>query len=557
MSDASKESPAPSFLDARKGTKGERSRPGRAPKDGPALRAVPPSRAPKGNAPRIAAVPSAGPAVAPVVPVPSAVPPAGSRHESMPPEPGPVRPLPPRPGSGAAGQPGAPALAMTLAAVPGPAAAGPAAGRPAALGGAAGTTQPGAPRGPVLVPPPSAPPSAPPVPPAGAPSGPAPARGPGEGPAVGATARPARVRGRHVLLVLSFLVLVAAPIGVTAWYLWTRAVDQYASTVGFSVRREEGGSAMDLLGGITAITGSSSSDTDILYEFLRSQELVARLDAELDLRAIWSKPEDDPVFALDPDGTIEDLVAYWHRMVRIGYDSNSGLIEIRALAFDPADATRITQALFDRSAEMINELSAVAREDSISYARQELAESVERLKQARQILTAFRNRNQIVDPTLDLQSQAGLIGTLQGQLAEAMIEVDLLRETTSASDPRVAQAERRVSVIEGRIAEERRKLGLGTDTEGEAYAELIAEYESLAVEHDFAQRSYVAALAAFDSALAEARRKTRYLAAHILPTTAESARFPRRWMLLGLTALFLSLAWAIGALVAYSLKDRR
>lgn len=545
MSDASEESPVPSLLDARKGRKEERMRLGGASRQsagtGAALRALSGTGGAGsagsigGQTPPIRAVPTASLSTGPTGPAP--------RGESAPPLP--ARPLPPRPV-------GRPALVTGGA------------GASAAPAGAS-ATQPAAPErpGPALSPAPSpaaSPPRAPAGSPGAAPRPPAaPASPPASAPAaaVGPTARPAGIRGRHILLMLSFLLFVMAPLAVTGWYLWARAADQYASTVGFSVRREEGGTAMDILGGITAITGSSSSDTDILYEFLRSQELVARLDAELDLRAIWSKPQDDPVFALDPEGTIEDLVAYWNRMVQIGYDSNSGLIEIRALAFDPADATRITRALFDRSAEMINELSAVAREDAIAYARQELADSVERLKEARQALTAFRNRNQIVDPTLDLQSQAGLIGTLQGQLAEALIEVDLLRETTSASDPRIAQAERRVAVIEERIAEERRKLGLGTDTEGEAYAELIAEYESLAVEHDFAQRSYVAALAAYDAALAEARRKTRYLAAHILPTTAESARFPRRWMLFGLTGLFLFMAWSIGALVAYSLKDRR
>ena len=55
------------------------------------------------------------------------------------------------------------------------------------------------------------------------------------------------------------------PALVTAFYLWTRAADQYASDVAFSVRTEEKGSAIELLGGITELSGSSSSDTDILY----------------------------------------------------------------------------------------------------------------------------------------------------------------------------------------------------------------------------------------------------------------------------------------------------
>jgi capsular polysaccharide transport system permease protein len=376
-------------------------------------------------------------------------------------------------------------------------------------------------------------------------------------------ARPARMRRRHWLALLSFLLCVGGPTGITAWYLWTHAADQYASTVGFSVRREEGGSALELLGGITALSGSSSSDTDILYEFLHSQKLVADMDAALDLRSIWSLPgqswqDGDPWFSFAPEGTIEDLVAYWKRMVQISYDSGSGLIEVRVLAFRAEDATRIAQAILDRSSVTINELNAIAREDGIRHAREELDVSVERLRTARAAVTQFRNEHQLVDPTIDLQTQAGLIGTLQGQLAEALIDVDLLRDTTSENDPRLVQALRRVEVIEERIAEERAKMGVGSGAEeGNAFAEIVGDYERLQVDREFAQQAYVASLAAYDGAQAEARRQSRYLAAHILPTTAESARFPDRTLLTGMVGLFSFLAWAILLLMVYSFRDRR
>ena len=46
----------------------------------------------------------------------------------------------------------------------------------------------------------------------------------------------------------------------------------------------------------------------------------------------------------------------------------------------------------------------------------------------------------------------GLLNSLQAQLAETLIELDLLGEIASDSDPRVAQAKRKIVVIEKRIA---------------------------------------------------------------------------------------------------------
>lgn len=372
-------------------------------------------------------------------------------------------------------------------------------------------------------------------------------------------AGPARRRGRHVAVLASFLIWVLLPAAATAWYLYERAADQYASKVGFSVRKEEIGSAIELLGGITNLGGASSSkDTDILYEFIQSQKLVSDIDRDIDLRQIWSKPEGDPIFSFDPEAPIEDLVDYWNRMVRISYDQGAGLIEVEARAFDAGDATAIAEAVFIKSSEMINDLSAIAREDAIRYAREELTTAVERLKTAREAVTRFRNKHQLVDPELDLQSQTGLIGNLQGQLAEALIEVDLLSETARAGDPRLEQARRRVEVIKERIAAERRKLGIGEQSgSADVFADLVGEYERLVVDREFAERSYTAALASYDTALAEARRKSRYLAAYMKPTTAQSPEYPKRFLVLALVTLFLFLSWSIVTLVTYALKDRR
>lgn len=370
-------------------------------------------------------------------------------------------------------------------------------------------------------------------------------------------ASPAFMRLRHWLLLLSFLVTVAAPSVLAGFYLYTYAADQYASKVGFAVRNEESSTALELFGNISNLSGSSSSDTDILYKFIQGQELVAAVDAEVDLRAVYSKPELDWVFRLEPDAPIEDLVEYWARMVRIIYDPGTGLIELEVRAFDAEDARSIAQVIFDLSNAMINDLSAVAQEDLTRYARDELDEAVERLKTARQDLTLFRNATQIVDPSADIQGQMGLLNSLQSQLADTLIELDLLSETILATDPRLDAANLRVEVIKKRIAEERRNLGVIDGSDRGAFADLVGQFESLQVDLTFAEEAYLASLTAYDNAVAEARRQSRYLAAYLSPTLAETPQYPQREIILILLALMLLGSWSIAVLVYYSLRDRR
>jgi capsular polysaccharide transport system permease protein len=398
---------------------------------------------------------------------------------------------------------------------------------------------------------------APPAPAKAQPAAPAAAPPPGAQ-RVRPPVRQALIRLRHRLVLYSFVLCVLIPPLFAAAYLWGFAADQYNSKVGFSVRLEETNSPLSILGGLTGISGSSSSDTDILFEFIQSQRLVADMDEQLNLHRIWSKPSGDPIFALRPDASLEQLVDYWNDMVHLSRGKSPGLLEVEVRAFDPQDAQDIATTLFTRSTDMINQLSAIAREDAIRYAREDLDTAQERLKAARAAVTRFRNLNQIVNPEQDIQSQAGLLANLRNQQAAALIEIDLLRETAKPGDPRLTQIERRLQVIENRIAAERDKFGLGADgDDNTAYANLVGEYERLVADREFAERAYVTALASYDGALAESRRKSRYLAAYMQPTIAETPVYPRRLTLLTMLSLFLFLSWSIAVLIYYSVKDRR
>tara|TARA_R110002051_G_scaffold324317_1_gene421059 strand:+ start:835 stop:2184 length:1350 start_codon:yes stop_codon:yes gene_type:complete len=375
-------------------------------------------------------------------------------------------------------------------------------------------------------------------------------------------ASPAKMKTRHYGMLISFFLMIIGPAAISAYYLYARAADQYASTVGFTVRSEDISSSIDLLSGLGgSLTGGGGStrDTDILYEFMRSPDLVRKVDDKLDLHNLYSRFRDtDPIFSFDPDGTIEDLTQYWQRMVRVSYDTSAKLLELRVLAFDPDEAKAIADSIIDESTQMINGLTDIARADATRYASEDLDVAVERLKKAREALTAFRLANQIVDVEADIQGQMGLLNTLQAQQAEALIELDLLADSVREGDPRLDQAQRRLAVINSRVEEERRKFGAGGIGPGGAdYATTISEFERLTVDREFAEMAYAAALSSFDAAKAEASRQSRYLAAYAKPTRAEKPEYPQRETILAIVLLFSFLIWVVSSLIYYSLRERR
>lgn len=399
------------------------------------------------------------------------------------------------------------------------------------------------------------------------PGGPKPGAKPGPGgnkpggpaapkPPVLPAATPATMQKRHYGMLISFVIVVILPVLVSAWYLYARAADQYASFVGFSVRSESAPGASELLGGLgslVGVTANSTTDADILFKFIQSRDLVERVNNRMNLREIWSKAPDDPVFRFRGNETLEDMSSEWDRKVRVHYDS--GMIDLRILAFEPRDAQAIAEAIMLEGGALINELNDIAREDALRYAREELERAETRLRAARADMTEFRNRYQLVDPAADVQGQVGVVSSLQQQLAEQLVSLGLLRANAQPEDPRISQTELRIDVIREQIDAERQKFG---SMNGEiALSDLVGQFETLAVDRQFAETTYTAALASYEGARAEAVRQSRYLAPYIRPTLAQDAEFPQRENLLAMIAGFILLLWIIGTLVFYSLRDRR
>lgn len=377
-------------------------------------------------------------------------------------------------------------------------------------------------------------------------------------------ARPV-ARGRHRRLIQSFFAFVVVPALLVVAYMALVAQDRYASSIGFSVRNgSNDASAASLLGGLASVTGSSvSGDADILNQYVRSQQMVQAVDAKLDLRKIYSTHWWlDPVFSLWPDATIEDLTQYWSRVVQVSYDQTSGLMQIEVNAFSPEDARNISAEILVQSQILVNSINDTAHRDAIRYAQEELSVAEDRLKKARGALTDFRTRTRIVDIQADIQTKMSVQAELQRELSQEQVRMKDLVASTKPGDPRIAQSQRRIDALNARLDAQRDDLaqagvpqlsdsGSGSD----GYPEAIAQYEALQTDQEFAQKTYVAALAALDAARIAAIQQNRYLATFITPTLAQKAEYPQRIQICALAALFLFLIWGIAAMIYYSVRE--
>lgn len=372
-------------------------------------------------------------------------------------------------------------------------------------------------------------------------------------------APPARPRGRHWAALLAFLVLVAMPVGGAAYYLWALAGDRYASRTAFSIRSNETTAPLEIFGTITQLGGSSAvMDGEILYDFIRSQQMLDAVRTSVDLKRIYNRQPQDLLFALPLDRPVEDLLDQWELMTSVAIDGATGILSVETRAFAAQDARAIARAVLAASTELVNDISEAAREDAVRYAALELEEAETRLRTIRTRLRAFRDIEQEVDPTANAQAALSLVAVLEEDRARTQVQLDQLTAVLDANAPRAQALSRRIAILDARIDAERTRLGTGSEnTDDRALADIVGDFEELVVDREFAEQAYTLALATLEQAQAEARRQNRYLAVHIQPTLAETADYPDRPVWLASILGFCLAIWAIAMLITANIRERR
>jgi len=364
---------------------------------------------------------------------------------------------------------------------------------------------------------------------------------------------------RRVLLWLSFLLCVVLPIGAASYYYASIATDRFAARAGFSIRGIDAGAGIDGIGALTGLasTGSTTSDSYIVLSYLGSRELLESVDAKLDLRGVYAGQNIDYISRLNNDVLIEDFLEYWNKKIDTQFDPTSGIIEFEVQSFDAEHAQQIADSVLSLTQTLVNELSANARSDALRFAREEVVLQEGRLRQALAKIRDFRSSEQSVDPSASAALEIELIASLQSRLIDVNARISALRQSLDENAPSLVGLQRNADALAAQIVERRNAIGneLLAESGSSAVTQQLALYEELEVERSLAQQAYASALVSLEQARRDADRQQRYLAIHLRPQVAESAKYPRSFVNILIISFACFAAWGITTLMTYSVRD--
>ena len=358
------------------------------------------------------------------------------------------------------------------------------------------------------------------------------------------------VRGRPL-----FFMIVVIPMIVLALYYGLVSSDRYVSQADFTIKENVDSSMSSSLGGLISIARPPViQDILMLQTFIESSDMLDLLDSELGLRAHYQDPSIDFFSRLETDASREDQLEYYQKHISLVLDEASSVMRIEMQGFDREYAHTALRTLMTNGESFINEVGHRLAEAQLAFVQEQLELVQEALRNAKNKLLAFQDRNRLLSPEQQGQSMVSILDTLQAELVREKTNLKQLLSYQQKSAPQVVASMERIDALTRQIEDETTKLvGDGSSN----LNELLAEYTNLQLELEFAKDAYASTLVALEQSRAEATKKLKHLVVVSAPNLPDEALYPRKAYILVTTLFVLLLLYGIVRMVFASIQEHQ
>ncbi len=328
-------------------------------------------------------------------------------------------------------------------------------------------------------------------------------------------------------------IFVLLPTLLATLYFALFAADRFASEARFVVRMPGATSTNAAVASLMQSAGVTQGVDEalIIRDYLESRDAMTYLEKHAGLREAAAHKSADFLWRYPnffTSNTQEGLFWHYERLLSVALDTTTGVTTLRMQAFSPQEAQRLTTHLLDAAEDLVNRLNARARNDAIAFAEAEVDRMRARAVEALSKLTAFREREALIDPSHATLAILEAIGRLSQEVAQVNVQIREL-QSGSPAGPQIGALRTRQAALEAQIAAERHRLA----GDSASIAPRIAEYEQLMLEREFAERALMAALTAVEMARIEAQRQHVYVERVAAPSLPDHPTYPLRlvWIL--------------------------
>ncbi|WP_439098032.1 capsule biosynthesis protein [Campylobacter devanensis] len=354
----------------------------------------------------------------------------------------------------------------------------------------------------------------------------------------------------------SFKTVIYIMIVVIFYYTFI-AADRYVSNVSLSVKSTDGGSPISLSGieSLVGVASSSTEDIKLLQEYIKSFDMLQKLDEKINLRSLYEKQKLDLFFRIYSSTSKESYLKYYRDRIHILFDDATGLLNVAVEGFSPEDARNISAAILEECERFINEISHNIAREQLRFAQGELESAKQKYKDAKNELLAFQNEYGVFDPQSLAKTKAGFITEIELQISKKETELNTMRSYLNDNAPEIAALKAELRAHKEQLEKERRKVA--SNTSQDKLNDVVAQFEALYLNLSFAEDVYKTAITAVETTRIEIGRKAKQVVVIQSPYVPDSAAYPNKMYNIITIFVILTLIFGVVRLVRAIIDEHR
>lgn len=347
---------------------------------------------------------------------------------------------------------------------------------------------------------------------------------------------------------------VVACFAIAVIYFGFIASDRYVSRAELVVKQADQikmlPDALSMLG----LGGSNHEDVLIIQDYLKSADLLNKLDKELDLKAHYQSHKVDYFSRLPDNVSREEFLKYYREHLTLRMDDISGMLTIELQAFDPTYGQKVVGVMLKESEGFINKLGHQVALEQLAFVEKEVDHAYQRLQAEKAKVLEFQNTHHLISPESTSTARMGVVSQIEGQLAQQQAQLKQLQSYMKATAPAVVSVQARVDALTEQLAQEQSRL---TGADKNSMNEVTASYMDVQTQATLAADLYKTGLISLEQARIEAYRKLKHLLVISQPTLAEDAEYPRRLYNLATIGVLLCLLYGLIVMGLATLREHQ
>lgn len=194
--------------------------------------------------------------------------------------------------------------------------------------------------------------------------------------------------------------LVTLPTILSIIYFGLIAQNIYTSEATYIIRSSDTQSSLGGLGSFFSKVGLTRSNDDsyVVTSYIKSRDALSSIEKVLPVQEWYTKKGDIIArfngFNFDFYNKKEYFYRYMSEMIKVNFDSSTGIATISVNAFDMQDAYKINENLLKQAEGFVNQINLRAKQDLITASLAELKNAESQMKKEAKSLAEFqKNKN--------------------------------------------------------------------------------------------------------------------------------------------------------------------